>query len=73
MKKYLSTVTFILTMFFSWGQAPCDSLIIVSTGGSNQAFLQVSLNLCCLPKQNKLEKEGLTNWMGENAQIVTFV
>ncbi|MBM78810.1 MAG: hypothetical protein CL846_10040 [Crocinitomicaceae bacterium] len=49
MKKKLSTVVFILTMFFSWGQAPCDSLIIVSTGGSNQAFLQVSLNICCLP------------------------
>ena len=49
MKKYLYTVTFILTMFYSWGQVPCDSLIIISTGGSHQAFLQVSLNLCCLP------------------------
>jgi len=50
MKKYISTVAFILTMFFSWGQVPCDSLIIISTGGSHQAFLQVSLNLCCLPE-----------------------
>ena len=49
MKKLSYTVLFILSMTYSWGQTPCDSLNIVSTGGSNQAFLEVSLNLCCLP------------------------
>lgn len=49
MKKIIPAVLFILSTTYSWGQIPCDSLIIVSVGGSNQAFLQVSLNLCCLP------------------------
>ena len=49
MKKITSLVLLILSMTYSWGQVPCDSLIIVSIGGSNQAFLQVSLNLSSLP------------------------
>jgi len=49
MKKILPAVLFILSTTYSWGQIPCDSLIIVSVGCGNQAFLQVSLNLCCLP------------------------
>ena len=50
MKKIISIVLFILSMACSEAQVPCDSLIIINTGGSNQAFLQVSLNLCCLPE-----------------------
>jgi hypothetical protein len=48
MRITISAVLLILSTY-SWGQIACDSLNIVSTGGSNQAFLEVSLNLCCLP------------------------